>query len=380
MPNVRPTDDELPILRELGGDLKRAFLTASEQASDGPGPQPARSSHQRVRVGIGALAAAVSVMVAVGVAVLAVVLLGHGRTAARSKNAASPVSSQQRTAVKLLSSGNVIVFDTSTSDGLDARSEIAYVSARGGPVLWLNTARKRGMVAADPRWSPDGSRIVFVMSPVSHFTRYAGDGDIYIMDANGTRIRQLTHGLAASAPSWSPDGSQIAFIKGQGQALAVMHSNGSDQHVIARGRGYYESPAWSPNGRAIAYVSGRGWGAHAIFAVGTNGSGERQLTQQSPSLSDPAWSPNGSQIAYSSKNRLWIMQWNGTRAHAITTCRLPCVDDFEPSWSPTGNRLVFVRQEDGGRATHLYVVELPTAKLTLLTPRIRWASSPDWRP
>jgi hypothetical protein len=40
---------------------------------------------------------------------------------------------------------------------------------------------------------------------------------------------------------------------------------------------------------------------------------------------------------------------------------------------------VFVRQEDGGAATRLYVVKLATGALRPITPGVRWASSPDWR-
>jgi hypothetical protein len=68
MPDFPPSYDDLPILRELGDDLKAAFRTA----------RPA-SARRRVRVSLGAVATAFSVIVAVGVAVLAVALLGHSR-------------------------------------------------------------------------------------------------------------------------------------------------------------------------------------------------------------------------------------------------------------------------------------------------------------
>jgi len=112
-----------------------------------------------------------------------------------------------------------IVFDEAASDSLDARIEIAYVPAGGGPVVSLTTALKGGMVAAEPRWSPDGSRIAFVMSPRGYLTRYAGDGDIYVMNADRTDIRRLTDGLDASSPAWSPDGSRIAPVRGASRTV-----------------------------------------------------------------------------------------------------------------------------------------------------------------
>jgi TolB protein len=360
--------------------------------------EEARRRQRRRRGGIAI------VLVLVAAAVLFVVGGNGGSHSPRSR-ANQAVASERKTGSVARPPSNAIVFAKATSDGLDARIEIAYVPASGGAVVALTKASRHGMVAAEPRWSPDGSRIVFVMSPRGHLTRWAGDGDVYVMNADGTDIRQLTDGLDASDPAWSPDGSRIAFIEGQGQALAIMRADGSHRHIIAQRRGYYESPAWSPGGRLIAYDSGPGWFAHAIFTIRPDGTGERQLTPQAPSLGGPAWSPDGSRIAYSWSGhhpaiswntRLWIMNSDGTDAHPVTTCRFPppransdpsaCLSDSSPAWSPTGNDLVFLRENDHRLArrryfnsTRLYVLELSSHKIRPLTPEIRWAESPDWR-
>jgi Tol biopolymer transport system component len=71
-------------------------------------------------------------------------------------------------------------------------------------VVLTPAEKKDGKVAAEPRWSPDGSRIAFVMSPRGHLTRYAGDGDIYVMDADGTNMRQRTEGSTRRHPHGPP--------------------------------------------------------------------------------------------------------------------------------------------------------------------------------
>ena len=52
----------------------------------------------------------------------------------------------------------------------------------------------------DPAWSPDGRRLAF-----------AGVGGLFAIDADGSRLEQLTSGLPTADPSWSPDGTMIAF-------------------------------------------------------------------------------------------------------------------------------------------------------------------------
>src|SRR3972149_3540074 len=58
-----------------------------------------------------------------------------------------------------------------------------------------------------PVASPDGSRIVFV-SPRS------GNNDLYLMNADGSGLRNLTHNQAddgSGSYSWSPDQRRIVF-------------------------------------------------------------------------------------------------------------------------------------------------------------------------
>src|SRR2546425_6754879 len=56
-----------------------------------------------------------------------------------------------------------------------------------------------------PAWSPDGSTIAYVdVVPGS-------GGQIFLVNADGTGLRQFTNGGTNIGVAWSPDGSKIAF-------------------------------------------------------------------------------------------------------------------------------------------------------------------------
>src|SRR5207237_550374 len=78
-----------------------------------------------------------------------------------------------------------------------------------------------------PAWSPDGSRIVFLADrdfPV-------GNTEIYTIGADATGLTRLTtYPAKDDFPSWSPDGSRIVFSRGRSTLageIYVMDADGT---------------------------------------------------------------------------------------------------------------------------------------------------------
>jgi TolB protein len=265
--------------------------------------------------------------------------------------------------------------------GGPSRHELAFIRLDGSNPTPMTMAQGQNLVAGQAAWSSDGSQVAFVIGS-RHSWAYTGDGDLYVMNADGSELHKLLSGIGITHPTWSPDGTRIAFVRDQGTALCIVDADGSGLQVIARKRGYYQLPSWSPLGNLIAYQSaGHNRDHEAIFTIRPDGSHERRLGLSRSSAGFPAWSPDGSQLAYSGGEQLRILDVTTGLSRLVTRCALPtCVADFFPAWSPDGSRIAFVRQEEGGAALHLYVIELSAGRITRLAVPGRSNSAPSWRP
>ena len=107
-----------------------------------------------------------------------------------------------------------------------AQSDISVVQLDGTPPRWL-------AFGYAPNWSPDGTRVAFVVAHV-------GGGQIYVQEVTSGRSVPLTDPKYISLrPVWSPDGAWIAFlsVRGTDLALWVMHADGSGQRRLAPAAG-----------------------------------------------------------------------------------------------------------------------------------------------
>ena len=135
--------------------------------------------------------------------------------------------------------GTSIAFDASKAG--TKRFSIYEVDVNSGAVTQLTDCPITECSIGDlhPSWAPDGSGIVF-----------ARDGDLYVMNRNGSDVRQLyscrPSCTGAMAPVWSPDGREIAFAvqMAQQRDLYVMGWDGSDVRRLTDTPRDEFSPAW----------------------------------------------------------------------------------------------------------------------------------------
>lgn len=127
-----------------------------------------------------------------------------------------------------------------------------------------------GAYDSAPNWSPDGSQIAFESDQ-------DGDMEVFVMNADGTDIRQLTQNTRHDeGPVWAPDGRRITYTSGVDDLngdIWVMDADGTDQMQLTATPGRDESPDWQPvphsgDYRACGDVTNTGAGAYSVMAVG----------------------------------------------------------------------------------------------------------------
>ncbi len=146
----------------------------------------------------------------------------------------------------------------------------------------------------NPRWSPDGSRLVFS-------TDWQGPPNLYVADAGGGEPRVLVpfDRTQQFAGGWTPDGSEVVYAKRSDTFLrdiwGVKLATGERRSILATEFNEF-APSVSPNGLWLVYVSdasGRNEVYLRAFAEGT-----WQTRLSTDGGNNPVWRNDGRELFY----------------------------------------------------------------------------------
>jgi formylglycine-generating enzyme required for sulfatase activity/Tol biopolymer transport system component len=172
------------------------------------------------------------------------------------------------------------------------KGTIVFVSDRGGALkIWSMRANGKDAKQltkgtepdADPRFSPDGKRILYT-------TLRDGFPEIWLMNRDGSAPKFVTKG---SQGNWSPDGKAIIFIQ-DNQTFIRDLASGNETRVTPKEWERCGVPAFSPDGKHFA-VASRHLGNIGIFVLSRDGKEVRQLKVEEACCT-PYWSKDGKRL------------------------------------------------------------------------------------
>ena len=201
-----------------------------------------------------------------------------------------------------------------------------------------------GISAQDVSFSKDGRSVAYVSYP---------DGILWKGQPRWERPRAIEYSpVYAMNPRWSPDGSKILFydyqVHDDNRIYLVSSQGGSPQRLLPDSPGNQNDPGWSADGRKIVFavtgVEGRKDNLEVLDLA------TRQVTPVpgSEDLSSPRWSPDGKLIAALSAQGLKVLD--------VATQRwspLPVTKGVDyPAWSGDSKYIYFLLLENGDRSVY----------------------------
>jgi Tol biopolymer transport system component len=241
-----------------------------------------------------------------------------------------------------------------------ARARLAALTPAGGSPASGGMAAHRVLAEFPPfaALSHDGQRLSF-----PDFTT----GDLALLDLESKQKRSLTRngtwlggfdGLAkptnkrteAYGSAHSPDGKEIAYAGMNGQGifeLRVLALDGTEPRVLYRNADllHLEVEDWSSDGRYIlcTFALSTGRSQIALVSVG-NGAAQVLKTFDWTGPGKLSLSPDGRYVAYDLGGDVFLLAVRGT--HEAVLVENPA-NDFNPIWTPDGNRILFTSDRTG---------------------------------
>ncbi|MBN1223615.1 MAG: Tol-Pal system beta propeller repeat protein TolB [Candidatus Aminicenantes bacterium] len=180
-----------------------------------------------------------------------------------------------------------------------------------------------------PSFSPDGKKMAFCS------TLEEGNSEIYIAEADGTKIKRLTFNKAIdTAPTWAPTSRELAFTSDRSGTpqIYIMDAEGSNVRRVSYGGSYFDGPAWSPAGDMIAYVS-RVDQVFDIYILNLRTNRTYKITESNARNESPSWSPDGRHLVFSSNRtgsiQLYSIDYDGANMRRLTSN----AENKLPDWS-----------------------------------------------
>jgi len=239
-----------------------------------------------------------------------------------------------------------------------------------------------------PCWTTDGGAVFYSSRAVGFpyiFRKNLGDP----LGSSGTRLTSGTtdeYQVTASA-----DGAYVMIC--EGDSLSSRHlwrcpaTGGAPHTKVTYGPYFYIDPDWygsSPG--LVAFATNRGGAGFQIWTLVPNGTlaATAFTAVTGPGFNDfhPSFSPTGQQIVFASNRgggaQLFVSTWTGSSWGAPAQLTSGAGTKASPCWSPNGRHIAY-EVTSGGNA-ELWVVESNGTNARLVTSTGTYDARPCWSP
>jgi TolB protein len=203
-----------------------------------------------------------------------------------------------------------------------------------------------------PDFSPDGQRITFCYGTIDNMGNLFTE--IYVINVDGTGLMQLTNdGQIDCFPRWSPDGTRIVFARDvpltQALVATTMRPDGSDKRELTTPFWGIARSGFTPDGKQILWETQQAGYVSVLWIMDADGTHQKRLTVAPLRAGETsAPSPDGKHVAFINNqntsgvlpNMIFVMNLDGTGIMQLTQ-PIGTSHDVLPNYSPDGTKIVF---------------------------------------
>ncbi len=266
------------------------------------------------------------------------------------------------------------------------------LSSLSGPAVSSGVTGTLPSTTALPAATPTATRPPATATPTAPTGKIAfsvrrgdrpEDYSIWTMNADGVGAKQII--TRSQSPAFSPNGSQIAYYQ-MNDGIFVMNADGTQPKRIL-GETFSGYLDWSHDGRWIAFSTAQaGIGNVVIDEIPPDGSAMPSKDANGNAIPStrrnitigisPSWSPDDTMITFNTCRGSTCGIFKSSSAPGSEAIPVVGDDGGLAAWSPDGKRIVYQKEQDGGK--QLFIINVDGSGKKQLTSGAAMHVSANW--
>ena len=207
-------------------------------------------------------------------------------------------------------------------------------------------------------------------------------GDIWIVPPGGGEAQQLTQGVeSARRPRWSADGSKIVYsvVSGDRQGIWIHDLNSGESRHLSADAAQDFFPSWHPDGQRILYSSEIHGSGIDLWEIDVPTELRWRISDRPGDETDGAWSADGEDLVYvHHQDDTWSLILR-QRAQPEEVLVRSSSRIAAPSFRPDGSVITYFQQSDSGTSLNMVILSRPRLVRTYAANEPFFLAPVSWR-